>query len=75
MDTWHDFGYENPPTPDCKSIPRLGERSAEAIKGVQAAIGSIDGLTRQLHALRARLVSELRIYAQARRPTAPRAET
>lgn len=57
---WHDLGYEKPPTPECKSIPPLGERDARAIKGAHDAIGEIDKLTRQLVALRAQLVSELR---------------
>jgi hypothetical protein len=57
---WHDLGYEDPPTPDCKPIPPLGERSAEAIKGGHDAIESIDQLTQQLYALRQQLVGELR---------------
>jgi hypothetical protein len=57
---WHDFGYEEPPAPDCKPIPPLGERSAKAIKGGHEAIEAIDALTRQLYALRAQLVGELR---------------
>jgi hypothetical protein len=57
---WHDFGYETPPTPECKAIPPLGERSAEAIKGGHAAIEAIDEMCRQLYALRSQLVGELR---------------
>jgi hypothetical protein len=57
---WHDLGYETPPTPDCKPIPPLGERSAEAIQAGHAAIETIDELTRQLYALRSQLVDELR---------------
>lgn len=57
---WHDFGYETPPAPECKRIPPLGERSAEAIKAGHAAIKTIDELTRQLYALREHLVGELR---------------
>ncbi|MGH3246521.1 MAG: hypothetical protein ACRDOI_09950 [Trebonia sp.] len=57
---WHDFGYETPPAPDCKPIPPLGERSAEAVKAGHEAIGSIDQLTRQLGALRSQLACELR---------------
>jgi hypothetical protein len=57
---WRDFGYETPPTPECKPIPPLGERSAEAIKAAHAAIETIDELTRQLCALRSQLVGELR---------------
>jgi hypothetical protein len=57
---WHDFGYETPPAPECKPVPPLGERSAEAIKAGHAAVEAIDGLTRQLYALREQLVGELR---------------
>ena len=57
---WHDFGYEMPPTPECKPIPPLGERSAEAIKAGHEAIDAIDELTRQLYSLRSQLVGELR---------------
>jgi hypothetical protein len=58
--TWHDFGYETPPAPDCKPIPPLGERSAQAIKAGHDAVAAIGELTRQLHALRAQLAGELR---------------
>lgn len=57
---WHDFGYQMPPTPECKPIPPLGERSAEAIKAGHEAIKAIDELTRQLYALRSQLSGELR---------------
>jgi hypothetical protein len=57
---WHDFGYEVPPTRECKPVPPLGERSAEAIKAGHEAIEAIDELTRQLWALRSQLVGELR---------------
>jgi hypothetical protein len=57
---WHDFGYEEPPTPDCKTIPPLGERSAQAIRSGHKAIGEIDDLIRKLHRLREQLVGELR---------------
>lgn len=39
---WHDLGYADPPTPECKTIPPLGERSAEAVKGAHDAIEVID---------------------------------
>lgn len=58
---WHDLGYRNPPTPECKAIPPLGSRSAEAIKGGHEAIEEIDKLTRQLYALRSQLIGELRL--------------
>jgi hypothetical protein len=58
--TWHDFGYEVPPAPECKTIPPLGERSAEAIKAGRGAIEAIDELTRQLCSLRSQLEDELR---------------
>jgi hypothetical protein len=57
---WHDFGYETPPAPECKPVPPLGERSAEAIRNGHQAIRDIDELTRQLYALRSQLVGELR---------------
>jgi hypothetical protein len=63
---WHDFGYETPPAPHCKPIPPLGERSAEAIRAGHAAVKGIDQLIRQLHALRAQLVGELRQDEDAR---------
>ena len=57
---WHDFGYETPPAPDCKPVPPLGERSADAIRAGHAAVDAIDELVRQLHALRSQLTGELR---------------
>jgi hypothetical protein len=57
---WRDFGYAVPPAPECKAIPPLGQRSAEAIRNGHSAIETIDELTRQLYALREQLVSELR---------------
>jgi hypothetical protein len=57
---WHDFGYADPPTPECKAIPPLGERSAVAIRNGHQAIRDIDEMVRQLHALRAQLARELR---------------
>jgi hypothetical protein len=57
---WQDFGYAKPPTPECNSIPPLGERSAKAIEAGHEAIKDIDRLTAQLHQVRAHLVSELR---------------
>ena len=57
---WQDFGYAKPPTPDCATIPPLGERSAKAIEAGCEAIKDIDQLIAQLHQVRAQLVSELR---------------
>ena len=57
---WHEFGYTNPPTPSCKTIPPLGERSAEAIKAGHGAIEVIEVIVRDLHGLREQLVGELR---------------
>src|SRR5215469_16524168 len=57
---WHDLGYENPPTPDCHTIPPLGQRPAKAIKGGHDAIEEIDRLTQQLYRLREQLCGELR---------------
>lgn len=57
---WKDFGYEVPPAPDCKAVPPLGERSANAVKSGHEAVRTIDQLTRQLCQLRGQLVGELR---------------
>ncbi len=57
---WHDFGYVTPPAPHCKTIPPLGERSAEAIKGGHGAIEVIDEIVRDLYRLREQLIGELR---------------
>ena len=57
---WHDFGYLNPPAPGCKSIPPLGERSAEAIKGGHCAVEVIDEIIAELHSVRDQLVTEMR---------------
>lgn len=57
---WHDFGYETPPAPNCKTIPPLGERSAAAISSGHGAVKTIDQLIGQLHALRAQLIGEMR---------------
>ena len=57
---WQDFGYAEPPTPDCKPIPPLGERSAKAIEAGRQAIKDIDQLIAQLHRVRAQLMTELR---------------
>jgi hypothetical protein len=56
---WHDFGYVTPPAPHCKTIPPLGERSAEAIKGAHGATEVIDEIVRDLHRLREQLIGEL----------------
>ncbi len=63
---WQDFGYAKPPTPDCKPVPPLGERSAKAIEAGHEAIKDIDKLIAQLHRVRARLVDELRQDADIR---------
>jgi hypothetical protein len=57
---WQDFGYAEPPMPECATIPPLGERSASAIKAGHEAIRDIDRLIARLHQVRAQLVSELR---------------
>ena len=58
---WQDFGYAEPPTPDCATgYPPLGERSAKAIEAGHEAIKDIDQLIARLHQVRAQLVSELR---------------
>ena len=65
---WRDFGYETPPAPECKPVPPLGERSAQAIKAGHEAVDAIDDLNRQLYALRSQLVGELRQDADVRAP-------
>lgn len=57
---WHDFGYEVPPSPECITIPPLGERSVKAIEAGHDAIETIDDLIRQLYSLRGQLIDELR---------------
>jgi hypothetical protein len=57
---WQESGYRGPVTPDCKTIPELGNRSADAIRGGHEAIGDIDTLMRRLHEVRSGLVSQLR---------------
>ena len=57
---WQDFGYAEPPAPECATIPPLGERSAKAIEAGHEAIKDIDQLIARLHQVRAQLVSELR---------------
>ena len=57
---WQDFGYAEPPTPECTPIPPLGERSAKAIEAGHEAIKDIDQLIARLHQVRAELVNELR---------------
>ncbi len=57
---WHDFGYEIPPTPDCATIPPLGERSASAIEAGREALKDIDQLIDRLHRVRTQLADELR---------------
>lgn len=58
--SWQDFGYANPPAPECKAIPPLGERSAAAITAGHEAIRDIDQLIAQLHRVCALLAAELR---------------
>ena len=65
---WHDFGYEEPPAPECKQIPPLGHRSAAAITAGHDAIDQIDKLTRQLYRLREQLVGELQEDEKIRHP-------
>lgn len=57
---WEDLGYRNPPSPDCKTVSPLGERSASAVDNGREAVKDIDRLTGQLHAARAELVRQLR---------------
>jgi hypothetical protein len=71
---WHDFGYATPPAPTCKTIPPLGERSAEAIKAGHSAIEVIDEIVRDLHRLREQLAGELRADQDARTGAVTRQE-
>ncbi len=57
---WQDFGYAEPPTPECAAIPPLGQRSAKAIEAGHEAVRDIDRLIARLHQVRALLVSERR---------------
>jgi hypothetical protein len=70
---WEDLGYRNPPTPESKTIPPLGERSAPAITAGHEAVKDIDRLIARLHEVRAQLVSELRQDEDIRmaRPISP----
>ncbi|HUY46095.1 MAG TPA: hypothetical protein VMV92_10275, partial [Streptosporangiaceae bacterium] len=63
---WHDLGYADPPTPSCKPVPPLGERSPAAIEGAHKAIEEIGQLTRRLRGLREQLEGELRQDGEAR---------
>lgn len=66
---WHDLGYADPPAPGCpgcKTIPPLGERSAEAVKGAHDAIEVIDIMVRELQAVRDQLTGELKADEAAR---------
>ncbi len=65
---WQEYGYAEPPTPDCATIPPLGERSADAIKAGHAAIKNIDEMLARLHTLRGQLVSEIRTDEDVRFP-------
>ena len=57
---FEDFGYAEPPAPECAVIPPLGQRSAKAIEAGHEAVRDIDRLIARLHEVRALLVSELR---------------
>lgn len=63
---WNHFGYVNPPAPNCKTIPPLGERSAAAIKAGHGAVEVVDEIIRELYDVRAQLVDELRDDADKR---------
>jgi hypothetical protein len=56
---WNELGYTDPEEGQA-AIPPLGERSAEAITAGHAAVETIDEMIRDLHSLRAQLVTELR---------------
>ena len=56
---WQDFGYAEPPSPDCATIPPLGQRSARAVKAGYEAVRDIDQLIARLREVRAELAGEL----------------
>ncbi len=64
----------DPPAPTCKTIPPLGERSAEAIKAGYGAIEVIDEIVRDLRRLREQLAGELRADQHARAGAVTRQE-
>jgi len=66
---WHDFGYENPPAPDCATIPPLGERSASAIEAGHEALKDIDQLIARLHRVKDQLAAEIRQDEDIRQAT------
>lgn len=57
--TWHDFGYEDPPAPDCATIPPLGERSTSAVLAGHEALQDIDQLITRLQQVKAQLAAEI----------------
>lgn len=63
---WHDFGYEVPPAPECKTVPPLGERSREAVRAGHAALTAIDDLAAQLASLRDQVAAELHADAEVK---------
>jgi hypothetical protein len=64
---WNDNGYPEPlPFEGAHPVPPLGQRSADNIKAAQGAVEAIDELTRDLHALRAQIVTEIRADQDAR---------
>jgi hypothetical protein len=62
---WNDLGYASP-EPGQKAVPPLGQRSDESIAGARGAIEVIDGMTRDLRALRIALAGEIRADQDAR---------
>lgn len=56
---WNHFGSADPQDGQAP-IPPLGQRSADAIKARREAVRVIDEIIRDLHGLRAQLVSERR---------------
>ena len=64
---WQEFGYADPPTPESRMIPPLGERGAMAVTAGHDAVKDIDRLTARLHEIRERLVGELRLDEDIRR--------
>jgi hypothetical protein len=64
---WNDLGYPQPlPLQGAHPIPPPGQRSAGNIKAGHGVIEAIGELIRDLHALRAQIVTEIRADQDAR---------
>lgn len=61
---WNELGYADPVDGQA-AVPPLGKRSAEAITAGHSAVETIDEMIRDLHNLRAQLITELRANEEA----------